>query len=147
MAYYQNNLKIHKERDVKIIKRNMQRKLDLVQEQLSGAKFGHLAAVAAHVGPKEGIMPRISNADEVSSEDEIAPIPYLRKAISSYNPELVEKEEKELEKKRLELEKTEKDLELFQEFTEDEQKELAQLDRLTRLYLFLRRKITNPIIS
>ena len=39
----QNSRRIHQQRDVKIIKKNMVLKLDLVQEQLSDTKFGQIA--------------------------------------------------------------------------------------------------------
>jgi hypothetical protein len=83
----------------------------------------------------------------MESHDGMAPAPVMMKGISTYDPELVKKEEKELEKKRMELEKNEKDLELFQEFNETEQLELSKLDILTKIFLFLRRNITNPIFS
>jgi hypothetical protein len=127
----------------------MQLKLDLVQQQLSGKKFEQIAK--GGVGNTiDGILrSRFSkDMDEESvSDQEMAQMPYLRKKIKGYDPEEVRKEEKELEKKRQQLEKTEKDLDLFQEFTEEEQKEIEKLDRLTRFYLFIRRYMTNPIIS
>ena len=164
MAYLQNNSKIHKERDVKVVRKNMQLKLDLVQEQLSGAKFGQIAGRGTSganpeqmnlVGRKflsSDMIPRKKSSGTnmfvpSHSDDDEAPIPYMRKAISEYDPELVRREERELQKKRLELEKAEKDIVFFQEFTESEQAELEKLDKLTRLYLWLRKNITNPIIS
>lgn len=150
MAYWQNNKKIKKERDVKIIKHNMKLKLELVQEQLSGTKFEQIAGVGIGVRESAAAQQKYQMRDSdysLDSEEALAPAPFLRKGVSSYDPEIVKKEEKEFEKKRLELEKNEKDLEMFQDFNEIEQQELAKLDNLTKIYLFLRRNITNPIIS
>jgi hypothetical protein len=145
MAYLQNNNKIKKQRDVKITKKNMKLKLELVQEQLSGTKFGQIAGG----GMTEIVQPyQITDHDfSIDSSDAIAAAPFLRKVRSTYDPELAKKEEKENENKRLELEKNEKDLELFEEFSESEQNALNKLDNLTRIFLFLRKHITNPIIS
>lgn len=136
----------------------MKLKLDLIQEQLSGAKFGQLV-LGAGAGNQNKSSKNISNqklssknlinpflADD-SDDDPAPPQAYMRKAISEYDPELFKKEERALEKKRLELEKSEKDIEFFQDFSEAERIELQKLDKLTRFYLFLRRNITNPIIS
>ena len=153
MAYLHNNKKVKKERDIQIIKRNMKLKLELVQEQLSGTKFGQIAGggvgdssvLPPHINPH--VNPLLHNDSSLDSEEGIANAPFLRKAVSSYDPELVKKEELLLRKKRLELEKNIKNMELFQEFSESEQLELSKLDTLTRIYLFLRKKITNPIMS
>ena len=150
MAYWQNNKKIKKERDVKIIKHNMKLKLELVQEQLSGTKFEQIAGVGIGLRESSAAQQKYQMRDSdysLDSEEALAPAPFLRKGVSSYDPEQVKKEEKAFEKKRLELEKNEKDLEMFQDFNEVEQQELAKLDNLTKIYLFLRRHITNPIIS
>lgn len=150
MAYLENNKKIKKERDIKITKRNMKLKLELVQQQLSGTKFGQIAGGVVNESgwiPNKPYQMQDGDFSIESSEDNIAPAPFLRKGKSTYDPELAKKEEKELEKKRLELEKNEKDLELFEEFSESEQNELEKLDNFTRIFLFLRKHITNPIIS
>ena len=151
MSYLHNNEKIKKEKEVVIIKRNMKLKLELVQEQLSGTKFGQIAGGGIGVGDSfvggNAFNPYVQQDSSLDSEDGISGAPFLRKAVSSYDPELVKKEEKLLQNKRLELEKNERDMELFQEFTEIEQKELQKLDIFTRIFLFLRKNITNPIIS
>ena len=128
-------------------------KLDLVQEQLSGTKFGQIAGRGLSSNTDQNKMPVRNIAKptnmfvfEDSQEDEPF-IPIMRKAISEFDPELMKREERELQKKRLELEKSEKELEFFLDFNEEERKELDKLDRLTKIYLFLRKKITNPIIS
>ena len=130
----------------------MQLKLDLVQEQLSGAKFGQIAGRGpSGVGSTKHVILKKNNSLNKfivdDSSDDAPAMPYLRKAISEYDPELVRQEESEMKKKRLELEKNEKDVEFFTDFTDEEVKELDKLDNLTKLYLFLRRYITNPIIS
>lgn len=43
MAYLHNNAKIKKQWDINFSKKEMKGKLDLVQEQLSGAKFEQIA--------------------------------------------------------------------------------------------------------
>ena len=145
--------KIHQQRDVKIIKKNMGLKLDLVQEQLSGTKFGQIAGRGNSIQTEQqktmkNNIAKPKNMFVVSDSEEEEPfIPVMRKAISEFDPELMKREEKQLKKKRLELEKSEKELEFFLDFNEEERKELDKLDRLTKTYLFLRKKITNPIIS
>ena len=150
MAYLYNNGKIKKARDITIIKKNMKLKLDLVQEQLSGVKFGQIAGGGAPGQENSGVPEPYQHRDSdlsVDSQEYMAPMPFLRKGVSSYDPEMVKKEEKALEKKRLELEKNEKDLELFKDFNEEEYRQLAKLDILTKIFLFLRKHITNPIIA
>lgn len=154
MAYLHNNKKIKKEREIQLAKRSMKLKLELVQEQLSGTKFGHIAEGGIGFGdthvppPKSPSLNLFVQQDSSNdSDDHKLGVPQLRNAVSAYDPEIMQKEERKLMKKRLELEKNEKGLELFQEFTEAEQKELAKLDIFTRIFLFLRRNITNPIIS
>ncbi|CAI2386722.1 unnamed protein product [Moneuplotes crassus] len=152
MAYLHNNKKIKKEREIQIIKRSMKLKLELIQEQLGGTKFGHIAEgglgfgeTATPVETKKKPNPFVYDSSD--SDNGMMGVPQLRNAVSSYDPELMQKEEKKLKKKLQELEKNEQGLELFQEFTEIEQKELSKLDTLTKIFLFLRRNITNPIIS
>jgi hypothetical protein len=66
---------------------------------------------------------------------------------SHYDPKLLKKEEEALEKKRLLLEKEDEEVEVFKSFTKDETKEIEKLDILTKIYLWLRKYITNPIVS
>lgn len=158
MAYLHNNAKVQKEKDVKTVKSNMQRKLDLVEDQLRGAKFEQIAG--GGVGVRESTVLKKdtftkqdidysidSNEDIYNDHYNEASIPYLRKGISSYDPEQFKLEEKLFEKKRQALELNERDAKLFREFTEEELKELEKLDILTKIFLFLRKHITNPIFS
>jgi hypothetical protein len=82
-----------------------------------------------------------------SSEGGLAPAPFLRKGMSSYDPEVVKKEEQEFQKKKEQLESLSDYKQLFEIFTETDKKELEKLDYLTKIFLFLRKHITNPIIS
>ena len=155
MAYLHNNAKIKKQKYIQFIKKEMKGKLDLVQQQLGGAKFEQIAGGGFNLGGTSQASRRKSKDvyemnDEdysISSDHGLAAAPFLRRGVSSYDPDVVRKEEKELQQKRQYLEDMRKDMEMFEVFTEAEKNELSKLDFLTRTYLFLRRHITNPIIA
>jgi hypothetical protein len=83
MSYLENNTKIKNKFDIQSVKRTMKLKLDLVQEQLSGAKFGQIAGG----GPSMEQVPilrqftdQVEIKESVDSDEDISdPIPYMRK--------------------------------------------------------------------
>ena len=147
MAYYFNNQRIKKAEFIKKIKDSMSLKLELIQQQLIGNKFGNLTKNRGNLKEnKQNLF--VDDKDSDSSFDPIIPKakrPYLRKGFS-VDPESANHNQTEILNK-LKIEKAEQESDLFETFNEVEQAELAKLDFLTRTYLYLRMYITNPIIS
>ena len=145
MAYYFNNQRIKKAEFIKKIKDNMSLKLELIQQQLMGDKFGNVTANRnkSDYGSNKFIVNDSDSSLDIMNTNKAAP--YLRKGFSC-DPEKANRNQKEILRK-LKFEKAEEDYDMFETFTESEQIELSKLDFLTQTFLFLRKYITNPIIS
>ena len=110
-----------------------------------GDKFGNVTANRnkSDYGSNKFIVNDSDSSLDIMNTNKAAP--YLRKGFSC-DPEKANRNQKEILRK-LKFEKAEKDYDMFETFTESEQIELSKLDFLTQTFLFLRKYITNPIIS
>ena len=110
-----------------------------------GDKFGNVTANRnkSDYGSNKFIVNDSDSSLDIMNTNKAAP--YLRKGFSC-DPEKANRNQKEILRK-LKFEKAEKDYDMFETFTKSEQIELSKLDFLTQTFLFLRKYITNPIIS